>query len=470
MEKNAADVYIPAFYAGRSIFITGGTGFLGKALIEKLLRSCPDVAEIYVLIRPKKGLSVRERLKKILDNKLFDVLRSKQPSSFDKVIPITGNVAAENLGLCEADREKLIDKVSIIFNVAASVRFDESLKDAIFNNTRSTRDLCILAENMKQLVVLLHVSSTYAHTDKPVVEEILYPSDSNFDWKKTIKIVESIDDHVLRISTAKYLGIMPNTYTFSKRLAEQIISDYSESLPSVIIRPSIVISTLDDPVAGWIDNFNGPIGMLIGGGKGVLRVLWSDPTIISDFAPVDAAIKGIIITAWKRGIKTEDKTTDVYNCSSSQMKSMSIDHIVRIGFSFIKDVPMNNTIWKPGTTITKSYWIYYISVLLLHILPAIFLDGVMKLLGVRPILFRIQKKVYVSNKALSYFLFNQWKFVNTKLLTTLDNLSADNKKEFEFPYQVVDLLEYFKKGMIGAKLYLLNEKINDPETKRHYNR
>lgn len=65
MEKNATEVYIPAFYAGRSIFITGGTGFMGKVLIEKLLRSCPDVGKIFVLIRPKKGQSINDRLQKM---------------------------------------------------------------------------------------------------------------------------------------------------------------------------------------------------------------------------------------------------------------------------------------------------------------------------------------------------------------------------------------------------------------------
>jgi len=84
---------------------------------------------------------------------LFDVLRSQRPTSFDKIIPILGDISTENLGLLPADREILIDRVSIIFHIAASVRFDEGLKEAIFNNTRSTRDICILAKNMKKLVV-----------------------------------------------------------------------------------------------------------------------------------------------------------------------------------------------------------------------------------------------------------------------------------------------------------------------------
>lgn len=57
---------IASFYVGQSIFLTGATGFIGKVYMEKILRSCPDVREMFILMRSKKGLSINERLEKIL--------------------------------------------------------------------------------------------------------------------------------------------------------------------------------------------------------------------------------------------------------------------------------------------------------------------------------------------------------------------------------------------------------------------
>lgn len=54
------------FYNGKTVFITGGTGFMGKVLLEKLLRSCHGVVKIYLLIRPKKGQNAHERLQQLL--------------------------------------------------------------------------------------------------------------------------------------------------------------------------------------------------------------------------------------------------------------------------------------------------------------------------------------------------------------------------------------------------------------------
>lgn len=57
---------IPETFAGVDVFITGGSGFMGKVLIEKLLRSCPDIGRVFVLMRAKKGKSGYERVKDLV--------------------------------------------------------------------------------------------------------------------------------------------------------------------------------------------------------------------------------------------------------------------------------------------------------------------------------------------------------------------------------------------------------------------
>lgn len=46
---------IQSFYRGKRIFITGGSGLMGKVLVEKLLYGCSDLDKIYILLRPKRG-------------------------------------------------------------------------------------------------------------------------------------------------------------------------------------------------------------------------------------------------------------------------------------------------------------------------------------------------------------------------------------------------------------------------------
>lgn len=53
---------VQKFYVGKTIFITGAAGFMGKVLIEKLLYSCSEVKELIVLVRPKRGKSVQQRV------------------------------------------------------------------------------------------------------------------------------------------------------------------------------------------------------------------------------------------------------------------------------------------------------------------------------------------------------------------------------------------------------------------------
>lgn len=61
---------IAEYYAGKNVLITGATGFMGKVLVEKLLRSCPEVKALYLLVRPKAGQSMQQRVSDMMTCKV----------------------------------------------------------------------------------------------------------------------------------------------------------------------------------------------------------------------------------------------------------------------------------------------------------------------------------------------------------------------------------------------------------------
>ena len=136
---------ISDYYNGRSIFITGGTGFMGKVLLEKLLRSCPGISRIYVLIRPKKGQSPQDRLSAILEGRLFSGLGNQAPNILKKVTAVAGDITQPKLAISPEDEESLINNVSVIFHAAATVKFDDDLADSIRMNVKGTLSIVQLA-------------------------------------------------------------------------------------------------------------------------------------------------------------------------------------------------------------------------------------------------------------------------------------------------------------------------------------
>jgi len=62
---------VEALFKGKNVFVTGATGFVGKVLLEKLVRSCPEVGTIFCLVRPKKNLQPSARLDSFLNNQVL---------------------------------------------------------------------------------------------------------------------------------------------------------------------------------------------------------------------------------------------------------------------------------------------------------------------------------------------------------------------------------------------------------------
>jgi len=160
------------FYQGKTIFLTGATGFLGKAVLEKILRSLPDCRRIYLLIRSRLGkdgnlVTAEERVREeIFGSRIFDRLRKEiGAEQFDhlkeKLHAVSGDLTRTRIGI-EDDSlySRLCDEVEIVINCAATVTFDERLDFAIQQNTLSTSRLIEFAKNCRD-AIFLHVSTAY---------------------------------------------------------------------------------------------------------------------------------------------------------------------------------------------------------------------------------------------------------------------------------------------------------------------
>ncbi|RZC42435.1 NAD binding 4, Sterile and/or Epimerase domain containing protein [Asbolus verrucosus] len=461
---------IPEFFRDKSVFITGGSGFVGKVLVEKLLRSCPDLKSIYLLMRHKKGKTPRERICAITDLPLFDSVRASDPDALQKVKAVTGDVMELDLGLSAEDRRLLIDEVGIVVHCAASVRFDDPLHKAVIMNVRGTRELARLALEMKKVEVVVHISTTYCNTDREVIGEQLYPACA--DWKETIAVAENADKHSLNVLTSKYIHPQPNTYTFAKSLGEHVVNDMlAGRVPAVIFRPSIVISTALEPFPGWIDNFNGPVGLLVACGKGIVRTNHGNPEVILDYVPVDIVAKAIIISAWKQATFDNPKLVGVYNGSNNNLRNVTMGEMIELGRRICWEAPVNSVLWYPAGGITRCVYLHWFKLIFYQLLPALVLDGAIKLAGHKPILMRIQRRIYVATEAVRYFSNNQWQFKNERCLGLEDDLLPCDHGAFAYRKDEVDVYDFFKNATLGARKYLLNESDESLEgAKRHYRR
>lgn len=275
---------ISNFYAGKSILVTGATGFIGKVLIEKLLYSCPNIDKIYLLIRGAKGKSPHERMIDMISQKPFN-FRLKADIIKEKLVAVDSDLAKRQLGLSQESRIILINQVSIIFHVAASVKFEAPLEVNMRHNVVATKELLEFACLFQRLLCFVHVSTAYSNCQLRQIDERIYP-------------MEVPDDPMSLQVTKSMIDNRPNTYTYTKAMAENVASKYAGRINVVIVRPSIVMSALKEPIEGWVDTINGPVGLSVLGALGILQKIRVNSEVVFDLIPVDVVTNALVSIAW----------------------------------------------------------------------------------------------------------------------------------------------------------------------------
>jgi len=443
------------FYAGRSVFITGATGFMGKVLVEKLLRSCPEISKIYLLVRAKRGVSPNDRLISLLDCKLFDYLSEQQPQFRDKVIPVIGDMLDEGLGISEEDLELLIRDVSLVFHSAATVRFDERLKLSVKMNMVGVQRMLELARKMTHLEAFVHVSTAYANCDRTEIEEKIYPT--QLAPQKLIDSIEWMSDDVMDTLSPKLVSPRPNTYTFTKAQAERILEEDAKDLPVSIVRPSIVGASWNEPFPGWVDNFNGPTGLFAAIGKGALRMMMGRRNGAADIIPVDMATNLFIAAAWRTALERTDDIV-VYNCTTGGLNTLywgQLDTGSENHYNY--KTPLDAVARLPKAKFTTSRFRRNMNLYFDHLLPAWLMDATARAVGAKPMYMRLQQRLWKSVEVLEYFTSREWKWTNHNVVELNDKLSPEDRKEFDFDVRNIDWTEYLDNYCLGTKKYVLKE-------------
>ena len=337
--------------AGKRIAITGATGFVGTALVERLLRSVPD-CELVLLVRDgKRTPAARRTQREILKNDAFDRLRAQHGEDFDRAVAgrittIAGDLTRDGLGLDDDDRA-LFASCEIIIHSAAAVSFDSPLDAAVEINLLGPTRIANLCNEIGVTPFLVAVSTCYvAGNRRGKAPEALVsdgPFDIGIDWRsevaasrrlradtdaasrtparlsnfrsgarrelgaagapalaaKTEQLRERwVKDELVTAGRARAASVgWPDAYAFTKALGEQALTDVKGDVPVAIVRPSIIESAWAEPRPGWIRGFRMAEPVIISYARGLLKEFPGVPEGTVDVIPVDLVVATIIAVA-----------------------------------------------------------------------------------------------------------------------------------------------------------------------------
>ncbi|CAN8023211.1 unnamed protein product, partial [Ixodes persulcatus] len=455
---------VQSFYQDDVIFITGATGFLGKALLEKLLRSCPGISRIYILIRPKKDASPTGRLEVLLKSEVRTLhCGCSGVCDVAKSYIYMGGFISNRAG-----------KKGRIFNFAEKhICYGVVSKNAVATNRKSVGffvlDLQILKEAAAESSVfhirrgsdaVVYVSTAYVNCDHETLEERLYPSMVKPD--DIITLTKTMDEVDLVKLTPELLGTKPNTYIFTKHLAESIVAEHGQRIPLVIVRPSIVSASWREPVAGWLDGLQGVNLLVASAVTGVLTTIVADKSAVMDIIPIDVVANALIVAACQAPLRGRTlqvpsrQNLPVYNCTSGAINKISYGEVAVLTTKLGRKHTPATYFGRPGIDITMSPFYQAVAFFLFNYLPALLSDliAIPCFDDFRFLMVDIQKKYQYFFFTTRFVTTHNWKFNSEKFIELHAHNTPLDRKIFNMDIRCINWEIYWEDYVKGMRRYL----------------
>jgi long-chain acyl-CoA synthetase len=301
--------------AGKRLFITGATGFLGKVLVEKLLWSVPEVGKLVLLIRTGSGQSAEERLRQeILEAPILARLRARHGDGWqrwvaEKVEAVAGELGEDRFGLDAESYGELCRRVDGVVAAAATVTFDERLDRSLEVNVHGALRCLELARDAGN-VPLLQVSTCFVSGRRKgdIPERVVDTRDfaGALDFAAALASLEKARA-ALRAdggpgdrawvaagaAEAERFGFN-DIYTLTKALAEGLLARDRGDVPLAVLRPAIVESAAREPIPGWIEAVRVADPLLVAYGRGRTDELPGTADTAMELIPVDLVVNALI--------------------------------------------------------------------------------------------------------------------------------------------------------------------------------
>lgn len=330
------------------ILLTGATGLVGQAVLERLLSSHPG-SRVSVVIRAKGSQSAADRLNKLVRKPVFrSWRRSVGSAEADRLVRERVTVISGDMD----DLPPLPHDLDTVIHCASAVQFDSAIDEAFQTNVDGAVGLYEALRAADASPHVIHVSTAYVGGLRKGItleQSLTHDVDWRFETEAAYRARQNLDQasrqpsvlrRILARARAEHGKVGPLTvaraaeqareewiterlveqgalraqslgwtdvYTFTKalaeRAAEELWAGQGERLS--IVRPTIIESALRHPFPGWIDGFKVADPLIIAYGRGYLPDFPALPDSILDIIPVDYVANAILAAATVEPQETE---------------------------------------------------------------------------------------------------------------------------------------------------------------------